>query len=318
MSQLSPNRLLAALPCGEYQRLTPFLRSITLPHEAALPHCGHTRVYFPGSGACSITNTMSDGSIIEIASIGNEGLVGLSTLAGDSPPKRNAYLQVGDGSAQYMPLMLFERELARAGPLRDVIDRYCAVFLESMIQSVACNRLHTLQERCCRWLLTTHDRLRRARFELSQKFLARALGARSQELAAVTTRLGQLGLIKYDAGTIIIADGVGLKRLACKCYGALSKAYVERAPSPPTSGGAPAHPKAARVLPIRPGAMTCTLCRSSLNVPHKSNHECILAIDEEITALAQTSHRLRKYRAQLLANRAEMFRNALRRTGGSQ
>jgi CRP-like cAMP-binding protein len=317
MSPQSPNKLLAALPRDEYRKLTPFLRSVSLPNESALPHCGHTRVYFPGSGACSITNTMSDGSIIEIASIGNEGMVGLSTLAGDSPPRRNAYLQVGDGTAQYMPLLLFERELARDGPLRDVVDRYCAVFLESMIQSVACNRLHTLQERCCRWLLTTHDRLRRARFELSQRFLARALGVRTSELAAVTMTLGQLGLIKQDAGTVTITDAVGLKRLACKCYGALSRAYGDRVPGPGGGEHARVHAKSAKVLPIRADGMTCTLCGSSLKVPHKSSHDCILAIDAELIALTEKSHRLRKYRAQLLANRADMFRNALRRSGGS-
>jgi hypothetical protein len=111
-----------------------------------------------------------------------------------------------------------------------------------MIQAVACNRLHTTEERCCRWVLSVHDRLGRARFELKVRFLARA----------------------------VVAD-------------------PKSVPAPQT----------AKVLPIRGAGGGCTLCGSTTRVPHRNGHECILALDEEIAALVQRTHTLRKYRAQL-------------------
>ena len=175
MSQ-SANKLLAALPRRDYQRLRPLLRTLHLPAETGLPHCGQTRVYFPGTGLCSIINKMADGSGIEVACIGNEGVVGLNALAGESPAERNGFVQVADGTVEYMPAVFFERELARNGRFREVVDRFCHSFLETVIQAVACNRLHTTEQRCCRWLLSVHDRIGRGRFELKVRFLARAMG----------------------------------------------------------------------------------------------------------------------------------------------
>ena len=154
----SANKLLAALPRREYQRLRPLLRTLHLPAETGLPHCGQTRVYFPGTGLCSIINKMADGSGIEVACIGSEGIVGFNALAGESPAERNGFVQVADGTVEYMPAVFFERELARNGHFREVVDRFCQSFLETVIQAVACNRLHTTDQRCCRWLLSVHDR----------------------------------------------------------------------------------------------------------------------------------------------------------------
>lgn len=313
----SPNKLLAALPGREYRRMRPLLRTLSLPAEAALPHCGQTRVYFPGTGLCSIINRMADGSVIEVACVGSEGLVGLNALNGEFPADRNGFVQVGDGTVEYIPLMLFERELARDGELREVVDSYCHSFLEAMIQAVACNRLHTFQERCARWLLSAHDRLGRARFELKTRFLARAMGAKNSEVSAVLANLEQLGVIRHDPVSVTVIDAVGLRRLACRCYDAMKRGYTlavrlaekQQRPAAPDIG--------ARILPMRPGVAACTLCGSSAKVPHKNGHDCILALDAEIVALTHRSHTLRKYRAQLLANRAQMFRDILKRSGSS-
>src|SRR4029077_7250074 len=96
-----------------------------------------------------VGSVMEDGRVIEIAAVGNEGIVGLSLLAGDTP----TFQQVSNGSAQFMTRSALEREVERGGALRPLIDRYSRIFLESVMQSAACHRLHTLQERCCRWLL---------------------------------------------------------------------------------------------------------------------------------------------------------------------
>ncbi len=314
MSQ-SDNKLLAALPRQDYQRLRPLLRTLQMTAETGLPHCGITRVYFPGTGLCSIINKMADGGGIEVACVGSEGVVGLQSLAGECPQDRNGFVQVADGTVHYLPTVLFERELARNTRFREIIDSFCHSFLETMIQAVACNRLHNTEERCCRWLLGVHDRLGRARFELKVRFLARAMGVMNSEVAAIVSSLEEQGLAAYDGTSITILDSIGLRRRACRCYDAMKRGYtLERVVKQPhvaaPQGGA-------RILPIRPGvgaAAACTLCGSSLLLPHKNGHECIAAVDEEIATLIQKTHTLRKYRAQLLANRAHLYRDILKRS----
>jgi CRP-like cAMP-binding protein len=310
----SANKLLAALPSREYQRLRPLLRTLHVSAETGLPHCGQTRVYFPGTGLCSIINKMADGSGIEVACIGSEGVVGLNALAGDSPAERNGFVQVADGTVEYMPTVFFERELARNGHFRAVVDRFCHSFLEAVIQAVACNRLHTTEQRCCRWLLSVHDRIGRGRFELKGRFLARAMGVRNSEVAAILASLEEQRLVTHDGQSITILDAIGLRRLACGCYAAMKRAYAPDA-STEKLKTAVSRP-VARVLRMRPGAGACTLCGSSTHVPHQNGHACILALDEEIAGLIQKTHTLRKYRAQLLANRAQLYRDILKRSNG--
>ena len=314
MSQ-SANKLLAALPHREYQRLRPMLRTVHLPAETALPHCGQTRVYFPGTGLCSIINKMADGGGIEVACIGSEGVVGIQALTGDAPAERNGFVQVADGTVEYMPVVLFERELARDGKFRVLIDRFCHSFVGTVIQAVACNRLHTTDERCCRWLLSVHDRLGRGRFELKVRFLARAMGVKNSEIAAIVASLEDEGLLQHDGQSITILDTIGLRRHACACYAAMKPTYAADVTVDQPKSALP--PATARILPMRPVGNACTLCGSSNRVPHTNTHACILALDEEIASAVQRTHTLRKYRAQLLADRAELYRNILKRSTGS-
>jgi CRP-like cAMP-binding protein len=314
MSQ-SANKLLAALPHREYQRLRPMLRTVHLPAETALPHCGQTRVYFPGTGLCSIINKMADGSGIEVACIGSEGVVGIQALTGDAPAERNGFVQVADGTVEYMPVVLFERELARDGKFRELIDRFCHSFVGTVIQAVACNRLHTTDERCCRWLLGVHDRLGRGRFELKVRFLARAMGVKNSEIAAIVASLEDEGLLQHDGQSITILDTIGLRRHACACYAAMKLTYSATVRVEKPKAALP--PTTARILPMRPAGNACTLCGSSHRVPHTNTHACILALDEEIASAVQRTHTLRKYRAQLLADRAQLYRNILKRSTGS-
>src|SRR5688572_30691 len=312
MSQ-SANKLLAALPRRDYQRLRPLLRTLHLSAEAVLPHCGQTRVYFPGTGLCSIINKMADGGGIEVACIGNEGVVGLAALAGESPEDRNGFVQVADGTVEYLPTVFFERELARNGRFREAVDRFCHSFLQTVVQAVACNRLHTTEQRCCRWLLSVHDRIGRGRFELKARFLARAMGVRNSEMGAILASLEEQGLVRNDDHSITILDAIGLRRLVCSCYGQMKRAYI---PEPGVEKPTTVVPSdSARVLRMHPGA-ACTLCGSSTHVPHRNGHACILALDEEIAGLIKRTHTLRKYRAQLLADRAHLYRDILKRSNG--
>ena len=230
------------------------------------------------------------------------------------PEERNGFVQVADGTVEYMPAVFFERELARNGRFREVVDRFCHSFLETVIQAVACNRLHTTEERCCRWLLSVHDRIGRGRFELKVRFLARAMGVRNSEVAAIVSSLEEQGLVSHDDQSITIRDAIGLRRLACGCYSAMKRAS--------RTGTRCRKTKDPRCPRQRPGAAhasrrcACTLCGSSTRVPHRNGHACILALDEEIAGLIQKTHTLRKYRAQLLANRAQLYRDILKRSNG--
>jgi CRP-like cAMP-binding protein len=310
----SANKLLAALPRREYERLRPMLRAVHLPAESSLPHCGQTRVYFPGTGLCSIINKMADGSGIEVACIGSEGVVGINALTGESLAVRNGFVQVADGIVQYMPVVFFERELARSTRFREVIDRFCHSFVGTVIQAVACNRLHTADERCCRWLLSAHDRLGRGRFELKVRFLARAMGVKNSEVAAILASLEDQGLVQHDGQSITILDAIGLRRLACGCYAAMKQTYTADVAVDKPKVALP--PKIARVLPMRHAGNACTICGSSTRAPHTNSHACILALDEEIASAVQRTHTLRKFRAQLLADRAQLYRNILKRSSG--
>lgn len=317
MNPRSPNKLLAALPRREFTRLRPHLRTVRLAHDAPLPYCGETRVYFPGTGLCSITNRMSDGALIEIASVGNDGIVGLATLTGEVPPGRQTFFQVGDGTAQWLPLVFFEREMLKETTLRTLVERYCRTFLDSMIRAVACNRLHTLTERCARWLLTTHDRLGQARFAMRPSTLARVLGIKPTELAAVVMNFEQLGVIKQDEQTVTIFDAVGLKRLACPCYVALRRGYTDglATDEPPRDaedeGGA--QTATAKILSMRlPGESTCMLCGSTTRLPHKTDYECIVALDFEIRTLFAKVKALRQKRTVMMTHRLNMHRGVLK------
>ena len=309
----SPNKILAALPARDYQRFRPLLRTVHLSAEAVLPHCGHTRVYFPGMGLCSVITRMADDSMIEIASVGNEGVVGLPAISGRFG--QNTYVQVGNGSAQYLPTAVFDQELARTPALRELLDTHCHALLETSIQAVACNQLHSIEERCCRWLLSVHDRIGRVRFELEVRFLARAMGVRNSDIAVLLKALEDNHVIRHDGGSVTILDAVGLQALACRCYEAMKRAYTRSVPviQAATSSALPEKSSGARILPMWP-AGACTLCGSSLRLPHRSGHECIVALDEEIKSLARRTHTLRKCRAELVSQRTQLFRDVLTRT----
>ena len=310
----SANKLLAALPRRDYQRLRPMLRTLDLRAEMVLPHCGQTRVYFPGASLCSIISQMSDGSGIEVACVGSEGVVGLNTLTGETPANPNGFVQVGNGPVEYLPVVLFERELARNGRFREVVDQFCHSFVETVIQAVACNRLHNTHERCCKWLLNVHERIGRGRFELRARFLARAMGVKNSEIAGILSALEAQELIAHDGDSITILDPIGLRRQACDCYHAphRSSTTAVRAEAPPEDEQV----RTARILQMRTASGPCTQCGSVTNLPHMSTHACILAVDQEIAALVQRTHTLRKYRAQLLASRAQLYRDILKRSTG--
>jgi hypothetical protein len=176
----SPNKLLAALPETDYRRILPSLTTVPLTLKQVLHKSGGKidTVYFPGGGVCSVTNVMSDGRMVEVATIGNEGMVGLTVFFGGDVSVGEAFVQVSDGDGQSMSVEAFRSELDRHGPFYDVIGRYGQALQALIMQSAACFSMHTVEERCSRWLLMTQDRVGRDDFQLTHEFLGYMLGAR--------------------------------------------------------------------------------------------------------------------------------------------
>jgi CRP-like cAMP-binding protein len=308
MRAQSANRLLAALPPADYRRILPELHSIHLAAGDKFGECGETRVYFPASGVCSVRSEMEDGRRIEIAAVGTEGLVGFASITGDMPLKRS-FLQVTSGFAQYLPLTVFKREIARGGELSVLVERFSRVFLDSAMQLAACNRLHSLQERYCRWLLMTSDRVGRLRVDLNPALAAGALGAKRQELAVITKTLQNLQVLEFADDQVIIFDRQSLERFACDCY-PLMKKRLEAAVA---SGSSPSedeiYPRAvgAGVIRMHP-VEVCAECGVAAGTPHQSDRECIRAIDVEMKLLLHRTRRLQSQRAKLFEQRLKSLR----------
>ena len=214
------NRLLAGLPAADFDRIKASLRTVPVGlrhvfHQANEPV---THVYFPNGGVASITTALEDGSIVEVATVGDEGLVGLEAMFGDGAIGRESIMQVPDTNAEVMAVPDFRRELARGEAFSQAIQRYAQGFLSLVMHSTACIALHPVQERCCRWLLMTHDRVHRDQFQLSHEFLATMLGATRPTVSVVAGTLQKAGFIKYVHGRMTILDRAGLEAASCECY----------------------------------------------------------------------------------------------------
>ena len=171
------NRLLGLLPPRDYKRLRPHLHRIPLEYRQSLYRANKPIgfVYFIETGVGSLVNTMANGQAAEVGTIGNEGMVGLPLVLGDDRAPTSVYVQV-PGVGLRMKATLFKKELARSASMRAVMLRYAHAFFNQVAQSAACNQFHSLEQRCCRWLLMTHDRMQSDEFLLTQEFLAMMLG----------------------------------------------------------------------------------------------------------------------------------------------
>ena len=220
------NRLLGLLPPRDYARLRPHLHRISLEYRQSLYRANAPIgfVYFIETGVGSLVNTMANGQAAEVGTIGNEGLVGLPLVFGDDRAPTSVYVQV-PGAGLRMKATLFATELARSASMRAVMLRYAHAFFNQVAQSAACNHFHSLEQRCCRWLLMTHDRMQSDEFLLTQEFLAMMLGVRRTGVTAAAGALQRAGLIRYKRGNVTIIDRRGLKRRSCECYGVSKKEF---------------------------------------------------------------------------------------------
>jgi CRP-like cAMP-binding protein len=226
------NRLLSLLSEKDYRRLCPDLKTVTFKLKDILHHHGQSlaHVYFLNGGVASITTSLQSGSMVETATVGDEGMLGIEAFLGrDAVSQGETMIQVADprGSttAEILSVEAFRRELARGEALQDVVGRYTQVVLAQMMQSAACNALHPVHERCCRWLLQTHDRVHSDTFHLSHEFLAMMLGVRRQTVTVVAGTLQTAGLIAYTHGQIRILERAKLEAGSCECYAVIRKQH---------------------------------------------------------------------------------------------
>jgi CRP-like cAMP-binding protein len=222
------SRLLGALPPDVVERLWLDLEVVNLElkdvlygEEKPIRH-----VYFPVGCVVSLVTLMENGEAVEIGTIGKEGFVGLPLLfdSGQAPRSARAFCQV-PGEALRLGVEPFEEALRRDMPLRTLLLRYAGAVFSQISQSAACNRLHSIDERCCRWLLMTRDQIESDHFLLTQEFLSQMLGVRRASVNAVAGLLQQSGLIRYSRGRITILDPKALEEAACECYRAMKLEY---------------------------------------------------------------------------------------------
>jgi len=224
------NGLLAALPADDFHRISPLLHTVPIHRKQVLFKKGEPfdAVYFLNGGVASITTALSDGTSVEAATIGNEGMLGVEAFLGANPvAPGDAMIQVPDTSAERMSVADLRREVAEQGALHDLLGRYTQVLIAQMMQSTACNALHQVQQRCARWLLMTHDRMQERDFNLSHEFLAVMLGVQRPTVSVVAATLQQAGLIRYVHGHVTVEDRKGLERASCECY-PIIRAHFDR------------------------------------------------------------------------------------------
>lgn len=236
--QSQRNRLLELLPANDFGRLRSYLDEVPLDYKFELYGAGKPIpfVYFPVTGVASIVNTMMNGAAAEVGTVGNEGIVGLPIILGDTVAPNDVYVQV-PGAGLRMPASVFREALEGSSTMRNVMLHYVHALFNQIAQSAACNGFHTIEQRCCRWLLMTHDRVLSDHFTLTQEFLGMMLGVRRTSITLTANHLKQQKLIKYSRGHVMVLDRPGLERRSCECY-AVSKREFDRLLGPPH--GAPA------------------------------------------------------------------------------
>ena len=220
------NRIIGALPKAELDSVLEALEPFPLPVNTVLYEAGEKirYVYFPTSGCVSMVNRMDDGSV-EVGTVGMEGFTGLPLLLRDDQMPSRAFVQLG-GSSFRMDAETF-REIVDQNPAFErLLARYCLALFNQVAQSVACNRLHTLEARCARWLLMTHDRMAHERFLLTHEFLSYMLGVHRPAVTLAAGVLQRAGLIHYTRGVITVVDRGGLEKVACACYEITRRNYA--------------------------------------------------------------------------------------------
>ncbi|KAB8335041.1 Crp/Fnr family transcriptional regulator [Scytonema tolypothrichoides VB-61278] len=220
------NRLLAILPAEEYERLLPHMENIFLPLKQILYEMNEPieYVYFPKNGVVSLVTIMEDGATAEIATVGNEGMIGVPVFLGADQIPGQAFSQI-PGESMRMKAEEFKTFVTPGSSLYKILQRYTHTLFNQIAQSAACNCLHSIEKRFCRWLLMTHDRVESDEFLLTQEFLAQMLGVRRASVSEVASIFQKAGIISYSRGQMRILDRTGLEAASCECYAKVKQEF---------------------------------------------------------------------------------------------
>jgi CRP-like cAMP-binding protein len=218
-SQLTSNRLVAALPEMERELLGASAQLVDLPRKVVLYDANTPieDVYFLVDGIASVLTVMADGTAVETATIGREGMIGMARFHGVDITAEQAMMQVS-GRGYKVDAHTFTELLPKLPALTAILHRFSVVMFTLAAQNSGCNRKHSIEQRCCRWLLMVYERLGRDSFDLTHDFIAQMLGVRR---ASVTETLGlfeRRGLIEMGRGRIRVVDHAGLQACCCECY----------------------------------------------------------------------------------------------------
>jgi CRP-like cAMP-binding protein len=228
------------LPADVYAELSPSLTPVALEIKQVLFDVDRPieHVYFPEAAVVSILSVMADGSAIETATVGHEGMVGLPVFLGTHQMSAQAFCQI-PGPALRVESDTFRRAFEASRPLTQVLQRYTQALFGFVAQNSACNRMHSMPQRCARWLLHTHDRVGaesgRDEFTLTHQFLSQMLGVRRATVTEGMRVLHGAGAIDYVRGRVIVRDRAALEAAACECYAVIAREF-DRLLNSTTSG----------------------------------------------------------------------------------
>jgi CRP-like cAMP-binding protein len=226
VTQRPPNYLLQALPAAEFDALHPHLKSVEMVRETVLIEAGSTptQAYLPHSGAISVTVRLSAGQVVEVATIGRDGLVGASAALGADIWPSDAVV-LFPGTASVLDLAKLRAAADRNVTVRNLLARHELALLAQAQQSVACNASHSVEARLSRWLLRARELGGDQALPLTQEFLGQMMGVQRNAISIVAHQLQQAGTIRYSRGQIAIANVEALRKSACECYHAVKAAH---------------------------------------------------------------------------------------------
>jgi CRP-like cAMP-binding protein len=213
------NLVLNRLPDSDIKRLSRIASNEEIDARFVLYDVNKKigRLYFPEDGVGSIVTVLEDGKQIEVATVGFEGMLGLPVLFGATSSTAKAFWQV-PGRALVLKADVLDKEKKNGSRLIERLHLYTQAFFTQLAQSVTCNRVHSIEQRCARWLLMTHDRVEGDEFLLTQDFLSQMLGVRRTGVTEVAGRFQKAGLIDYARGCMTVYDRKGLEKVSCECY----------------------------------------------------------------------------------------------------
>ena len=220
------NHLLSALPAHEFERVLTHLTLVSLPLGKVLYESGDTLdyVYFPTTAIVSLLYIMENGATAEIGVVGNDGILGIALfMGGDTTPNRAIIQSAGEGLK--MSAKDLKAEFTLGGSFHNLLLRYTQALITQISQTAVCNRLHSVEQQLCRWLLLSHDRLNSDRLVMTHDLISNMLGVRREGVTLAAQKLAARNLIRNVRGTMTVLDRAGLESAVCECYRVVDDEY---------------------------------------------------------------------------------------------